>query len=134
MRTAVEFSTGIAVANGILLYITAVDTSITLSRPSTNMGGEGAEVKVKAKFTLEQATKSQRGSRGSSTLSLISALDGVDCQGHAPTDLPRENPGTLCVGGWMGGNQGRSGRVRKISPPPGFDLRTVQPVASRYTD
>ena len=32
------------------------------------------------------------------------------------------------------GPQGRSGRVRKISPPPGFDPRTVQPVASRYTD
>ena len=29
----------------------------------------------------------------------------------------------------MGGPQGRSGQVRKISPPPGFDLRTVQPVA-----
>ena len=24
--------------------------------------------------------------------------------------------------------------MRKISPPPRFDLRTVQPVASRYTD
>jgi hypothetical protein len=33
----------------------------------------------------------------------------------------------------LGGLQGRSGRVRKISPPPGFDPRTVQPVASRYT-
>jgi hypothetical protein len=30
--------------------------------------------------------------------------------------------------------QGRSGRVQKNSPPPGFDPRTVQPVASRYTD
>ena len=30
--------------------------------------------------------------------------------------------------------QGRSGRVPKISPPPGFDPRTVQPVASRHTD
>ena len=30
--------------------------------------------------------------------------------------------------------RGRSGQVRKISPPPGFDPRTVQPVASRYTD
>jgi hypothetical protein len=28
---------------------------------------------------------------------------------------------------------GRSGRVQIISPPPGFDSRTVQPVASRYT-
>jgi hypothetical protein len=34
----------------------------------------------------------------------------------------------------LGGPQGRSGLVRKISPSPGFDLRTVQPVASRYTD
>ena len=32
------------------------------------------------------------------------------------------------------GPQGRSGQVRNISPPPGFDPRTVQPVASRYTD
>ena len=30
----------------------------------------------------------------------------------------------------LGGPQGGSGRVRKISPPPGFDLRSVQPVAS----
>ena len=36
---------------------------------------------------------------------------------------------------WLDGPQGRSGRVRKISPPSlGFDPRTVQPVASRYTD
>ena len=34
----------------------------------------------------------------------------------------------------LGGPQDRSGRVRKISPPPAFDPRTVQPVASRYTD
>jgi hypothetical protein len=34
----------------------------------------------------------------------------------------------------LGGPQGRPGQVRKISLPPGFDPRTVQPVASRYTD
>jgi len=34
----------------------------------------------------------------------------------------------------LGGSQGRSGKVRKISPPPRFDPRTVQPVACRYTD
>jgi hypothetical protein len=34
----------------------------------------------------------------------------------------------------LGGTQGRPGRVRKISPSPGFDPRTVQLVASRYTD
>jgi hypothetical protein len=34
----------------------------------------------------------------------------------------------------LGGPQGRSGQVRKISPPPGFDPRTFHPVTSRYTD
>ena len=34
----------------------------------------------------------------------------------------------------LGGPQGRSGQVREISPPLGFDPRTVQPVASSYTD
>jgi hypothetical protein len=36
----------------------------------------------------------------------------------------------------LGGHQGRYGQVRKISPSPqsGFDPRTVQPVANRYTD
>jgi hypothetical protein len=34
----------------------------------------------------------------------------------------------------LSGPQGRSGRLRKISPPPGFDPRTVQPVVSRCTD
>ena len=34
----------------------------------------------------------------------------------------------------LGGPQGWSGEVRKISPPLGLDPRTVQPVASRYTD
>jgi hypothetical protein len=33
-----------------------------------------------------------------------------------------------------GGPQSRSGGVRNISPPRGFDPRTVQPVPSRYTD
>ena len=33
----------------------------------------------------------------------------------------------------LGGPQDRSGEVRKISPPPGFDPWTAQPVASRYT-
>ena len=30
-------------------------------------------------------------------------------------------------------HHGGSGQVRKISPPPGFDPRTVELVASRYT-
>ena len=34
----------------------------------------------------------------------------------------------------LGGTQGLCGQVRKISPPPGFDRRTIKPIASRYTD
>ena len=34
----------------------------------------------------------------------------------------------------LGGSQIRSGRVWKILSPPGFDPRTVQPVAIRHTD
>jgi hypothetical protein len=53
---------------------------------------------------------------------------GVGGQCHAPAALPLgKRAGTKF------GLQGRCGRVRKISTPPGFDPRTVQPVASRYT-
>ena len=34
----------------------------------------------------------------------------------------------------LGGTQGPSGRVRKISPTTGFDPRTVYAVAIRYAD
>ena len=46
---------------------------------------------------------------------------------------PREIPGTHCTGSWVGPRAGLDG-CRKSRPPPGFDPRTVQPVASRYTD
>jgi len=55
-------------------------------------------------------------------------------QRHAPAVLPpRKRPGALCYRR-LGEPQGRSERVRKISPPTGFDPRTVQSLASRYTD
>ena len=68
----------------------------------------------------------------SSTLSLTSALDGMGGQRHISAALPPEK--TLYpLFRRLGGPQGRSGRVRKTSPPLGFDSRTVQPLASRYT-
>ena len=58
---------------------------------------------------------------------------GVGGQHHAPAALlPGKTRYALYR--WLSGSQGRSGRVRKLSPPPGFDPRVVQPVASRYTD
>jgi hypothetical protein len=69
----------------------------------------------------------------SSTLSLTSAIDGGQRakprHGHFTL---RKDPYPLYR--MLVGPQGRSGRVREISITPGFDLRTVQSVAGRYTD
>ena len=54
-------------------------------------------------------------------------------QQHAPgAPYPRERPGTHCTGDWVGPRAGLDGR--NISPPPGFDPRTVQPLVSCYID
>jgi hypothetical protein len=57
---------------------------------------------------------------------------GVGGQRHFPAYLP---PGMTRYPLYrrLGRPHGRSGRVLKISPPPGFDPQTVQLVASRYT-
>jgi hypothetical protein len=55
----------------------------------------------------------------------------VGGQHHASAALPTGKTRYLLYRR-LGGPQGRSGRVRQISPPPAFDPRTVQPVASRY--
>jgi len=58
---------------------------------------------------------------------------GVDSQRHSPASLP---PGKIRYPLYrrVSGAQDQSGRVRKISPPRGFDPRTLQPVVSQYTD
>ena len=91
-------------------------------------------VKYKVEFTLEQATNSQRGSRGYlySIFNLGPRLV-EDGQHHAPAAWPLGRHGTHCVGGWVGPRAG-SWRVRKISPTPGFDPQTVQPIKNIYTD
>ena len=92
------------------------------------------KVKVKVKFSLEQATKARSGSRCIAVLFLQPwRWMGVGGQLHAPAALPPEKTRyPLCRR--LGGPQGRSGRVQKISPLSGFDPWTVQPLASRYTD
>ena len=62
--------------------------------------------------------------RYSPTLSLTLALARDECSmppGKIRYQLYRR----------LHGPQGRSGQARKILPPPEFDPRTVQPVASR---
>jgi hypothetical protein len=69
----------------------------------------------------------------SSTLSVTSAIEGVGGQRHVPAALsPWKTRYPLYRR--VGRLQSRSRRVRKISPQPGFDSRTVQLLANRYTD
>jgi hypothetical protein len=58
---------------------------------------------------------------------------GVGGQRHTPAAL---SPGKTQypLHRRLGGSQGLSGQVWKISPPPGFDPQTVEPIASPYTD
>jgi hypothetical protein len=58
----------------------------------------------------------------------------VGGQRHTPGALLLgKRPGAHCIEGWVGPRAGLEG-CGKFRPPPGFDPRTVQPVASRYTD
>jgi hypothetical protein len=61
------------------------------------------------------------------------AMKALDKGGWSTPRSGRFTPGTVSVpivqeAGWT---QGRSTRVGKISPPPGFDLQTVYSVVSR---
>ena len=94
----------------------------------------------KLKCTIVQALRlctgrtAHRGSRGIAVLFLDHGTRrGLDV---SITPRPHFTPGKDPVpivqeAGWA---PGRSGQVRKISSPLGFDPRTVQPVASRYTN
>jgi hypothetical protein len=59
---------------------------------------------------------------------------GVGGQRHAQAVLPPgKRLGTHCMVCWMGHRAGLD-MCGKSRPPPGFDPRTIQPVASRYND
>ena len=63
------------------------------------------------------------------------ALEGGEGSRHAPSALyPWEKPGTHCTGGWVGPRAGLDRCGKSRPPPPGFEPRTVQPIASRYTN
>ena len=71
--------------------------------------------------------------RHSSSLSLKSVVDEVGGQRHAPTALPPVKT-RYPLHRRLGGPRGKAGRMRKISPAPAFETRTVRPVAGLYTD
>ena len=92
--------------------------------------------KVNVNVTLEQAMMAQRASMGMYSFTLSLAL--------APHVVGRSTPRPWRFTPWkytrfplhrrLDGPLEYSTRVQKILAPPGFDPRTVQPVASRETD
>ena len=98
------------------------------------------KVKVKVKCTLVQALRLCTGrltNRGSRGIALLFLDHGTRRREGSASRLGRFLPPGKCRYPFyrrLGGPQGRSGRVRKISPPPVFDLQTVQPIASNYTN
>jgi hypothetical protein len=88
----------------------------------------------KVKWSRYRPGVAQRVGRGTALLFHdCGTRRGVSGQQHARAAIyPRQRPGTHCTGGWVGPRVGLDGR--KISSPPGFDPRTVQPAVSRYND
>jgi hypothetical protein len=64
---------------------------------------------------------------------MTTALEEVRGQRHVPAALyPWEKPGPHCTGGWVS-RRADLDKYGKSHPLPGFDPRTIQPVASHYT-
>ena len=70
----------------------------------------------------------EEGKRYSSILSLTSALDGGGWSTPTPGRFTPGKQTRYPLYRKLSGPQGRSGRVRKNSPPPGFEPPTFQPV------
>jgi len=86
------------------------------------------------KFNLEQATKAQRGIRGIAYSSFNFGARWGWVVNATPRPLyRRERSCTHCIEGWVGPRAGLDG-CEKPCPSPEFDPRTVQAVASCYTD
>jgi len=89
--------------------------------------------KGKARPCTGTGRTAHRGSRGIALLFLDHGTRRVE--GSAARPGRSSSPGKTRYPLYrrLGGSLGRFGQVWIISPPPGFDPRTVQPVASRYT-
>jgi hypothetical protein len=95
---------------------------------------------VNVKFTLKQATKAQRGSRGIALLFFNLGARGMWVVNSTIRPYyPRERPGTHCTGGWVGPMVGLDGCRRSRPhgdsiPGPSSPWRVAKPTAlSRLT-
>jgi hypothetical protein len=90
-------------------------------------------ISYKVKLTLEQNINTHRVSRGIVLLFNLGARRRWVVNATSRPLYPGKGT-RYPLHRRLGGPQSRSGLVRKIFPPPGFDPRAVQPIASRYTD
>ena len=88
---------------------------------------------MKAKINPKQAMKALRGVDAYPYSFFKLGFRGVGDQSNATSALPMEKSECPLITK-PDRPQGQFGRVLNISPPQGFDPRTVQPVASRYID
>jgi hypothetical protein len=88
-----------------------------------------------AKGTVQPLTchADLQGSKGI-VFHLASALEGGTWSTPRPGRITPKKETRYPLYRTLGGTQSWSGRLRKISPAPGFDSRTEQAVASRCTD
>jgi hypothetical protein len=82
--------------------------------PSTHPKGEGKVYSIIGHEGTEGEYKF------SSTLSLTSALDGAGCSTPCSSQFTPKKKTQYPLYGRLGRPQGRSGKVQKISPPPGI--------------
>ena len=126
------------VANGLRLYLRLPSVTVQTCQGVTFTFTSLGKVKIlldymhqshkKLKFALEQAMKVYF----YSFFNPRSRWGGWSTPGPVGFTPRKETLRPLYVR--LYGPQGQSGRVRKIWPPPWFDSRTIQPVASRCTD
>jgi hypothetical protein len=102
------------------------------AEPTDNIILDGSQVKRWGKVHPCTGRTAHRGSRGIA----LPFLDQGTRRGWGVSVKLRPffTPGKDPLYKRLGGPQGRSGQVRKISPPTRFDPWNVQPAASRYTD
>jgi hypothetical protein len=102
-------------------FITGLDTKQTPSQIPTLLGHCPESIAPhyrngKGKFPPGTGHEvSEVEEKNSSTLSLTSAQDGVGGKRHTPVVLPREKPGTHCIGGWVGSRAGLD-RCENLAP------------------
>jgi hypothetical protein len=91
--------------------------------------------KIRVKFAVEQAMRALRGSKGVAfTVPLTSSLYGGWMVSSTLRPLYSRESDRYPLYRRMCGSHSRSGRFRKISPQPKFYPRTLQSIASHYTD